>query len=233
MNVISILCPTRERPDRAFKYAQSVFDTADNIERVELLFYIDNDDPKIIQYQQRWSSMNKYNVKLVCGDPISVSKSWNILAKHASGNIFMMGNDDLYHETQGWDTRLDQEAAKFPDEIYCIWFNDKHKGEKLCTFPTVSRKWVETVGYFSPGVFEFFFNDTWVQDIGQRVGRLHYIPDVVIEHQHWTYGYQADNTTARHRKGDGAGKNNRDKVVFKEKEHLREEAAERLRKVMQ
>lgn len=232
MNTVSILCPTRERPDRAFNYAQSVFEKADNPERVELLFYIDNDDPKMEQYHQRWSSV-KYDIKFVCGDPVSVSKSWNTLARCASGNIFMMGNDDLYHETPGWDTRLDQEVAKFPDEIYCIWFNDKHKGEKLCTFPTVSRKWYETVGYFSPGIFEFFFNDTWVQDIGQRIGRLHYIPDVIIEHQHWTYGYQADNTTARHRKGNGAGKNNRDKIVFQEKEYMREHAANKLREVMQ
>ena len=232
MNTYSILCPTRSRAGRCKTYADSIFQTATNPEWIELLLYVDSDDPQKANYQS-WTQKHPHKVVLVIGEPISVSKSWNIIAEKATGNILMLGNDDLVHESVGWDAKLDTEIAKFPDQIFCIWVNDKHKGEKLCTFPAISRKWYETVGYFSPGIFEFFYHDSWIQDIGQRVDRLHYVPDVIIEHRHWSYGYANDETTKRHRQGEGCGRSTRDSKIFKDNTHLREEAAERLRKVMQ
>lgn len=232
MNKYSILCPTRNRSGRCKAYAESIFKTATRPDRVELLLYVDNDDPHKGQYQGWTSGMS--NVILVIGEPISVSKSWNVIARKATGNILMMGNDDLFHETSGWDVRLDEETAKFPDEIYCIWVNDKHKGDKLCTFPTVSRKWYETVGYFAPGVFFFFRNDTWIQDLGRRIDRLHYVPNVTIEHRHWSYGFEKDETTLRNRK---TGKNTvnyavEDAKIWRETETKREEDANKLLQVI-
>lgn len=229
----SILCPTRSRSGRCKRYAQSIFSTAAKPECVELLLYVDNDDPQKGGYENWTSKMN--NVILVIGEPISISKSWNILAENATGNVFMMGNDDLVHETVGWDVKLDVEISKFPDQVFCIWVNDKHKGEKLCTFPIVSRKWYKTVGYFTPGVFYFFRNDTWIQNLGQRINRLHYVSDIIIEHRHWSYGYVKDETTLRNRK---TGKNvinyaAEDAKIWKETESKREEAAIKLREIIQ
>jgi len=232
MNKYSILCPTRGRAERARRYAKSVFETAEHPERVELLFYVDVDDKQIEDYRL-WIKESQFDIHLTVGEPISISKSWNLIAQKSTGNILMMGNDDLVHETAYWDSRLDQEIEKFPDEIYCMWVNDKHKGEKLCTFPIVSRKWYEVVGCFAPGIFEFFYNDTWVQDLGKRIGRLHYVADVIIEHCHFSYGYTKDETSWRNRAGDAAGRSTRDSKVFKDNEDEREKIAERLRKVMQ
>ena len=64
---------------------------------------------------------------------------------------------------------------------------------------------METLGYFAPPYFEFGYNDTWIMDLAQRVGRLRYIPEVTIEHRHFTApnGYPRDATTEMNRQGQG------------------------------
>ena len=86
---------------------------------------------------------------------MSVSKSWNEIAKLSLGDILIMGNDDQEYQTQYWDTTLEGEVNKYPDDIYCAWFEDKINGSKHCAFPIISRKWYDTVGYFAPIVFNF------------------------------------------------------------------------------
>ena len=39
--------------------------------------------------------------------PMSVSKSWNEIAKLSLGDILIMGNDDQEYQTQYWDTTLE------------------------------------------------------------------------------------------------------------------------------
>ncbi len=42
----AVLCPTRSRAERAFNMAASVFATAADFDRIEILFYVDDDDPE-------------------------------------------------------------------------------------------------------------------------------------------------------------------------------------------
>ena len=41
----SILTPTRNRPNNCERFIRSVYNTATSKENVEMLFYVDNDDP--------------------------------------------------------------------------------------------------------------------------------------------------------------------------------------------
>ena len=93
-----------------------------------------------------------------------------------------MATDAQLYGHEGWDTRLDAEILKFPDRIYCIWFNDGINGSGHCAFPIVSRRWYNTLGYFTPGIFDFLFNDTWIMAIAQLLGRVHYVDDVTVEY---------------------------------------------------
>ena len=77
---------------------------------------------------------------------------------------------------------------KYPDEIYCMWFNDAWESQKFCTFPIVSKKWVKELGYFMFPFFKHFFIDTWVWMLAKSVDRAIYIPDILVEHRHWKAG---------------------------------------------
>lgn len=231
MKTISILTPTRQRPWRAYNYAQSVFKTANHPERVELLFYIDKDDPDLESYVGKQYELSKWNIKFIFGEPMSVSKSWNILAEKCTGDILMMGNDDLIHVTEGWDTVLEEASDDYADEIYCIFFDDGINHGKHCAFPAVSRKWYNTLGYFTPGIFEFIANDTWVFDIGTKIDRVRYIPEVLVRHEHHSVTKVKDATTLRHRAGANKDRIKRDLALFDKTNGQREHDAEKLRNI--
>ena len=191
--IISLLCPTRGRPDRVCVMLESIIKTTEKLENVEILFYIDSDDDKKDDYIASINNLlNQYNnpfkrVLPHIGEPMSISKSWNIIAEKCDGDILVMANDDEVWITKGWDRRLNEEADKFPDDIYCIYFDDGTMHGKGCAFPMISRKWYETLGYFTPGIFKFLVNDTWIEFIARYIDRLHYVPDILVEHRHHLY----------------------------------------------
>ena len=236
---ISLLCPTRGRPVGAQHLVESVYRTAAIPKKIEILFYVDSDDIYKDAYQLfAERTKNRFKRLLRCevfiGEPMSVSKSWNILASKSKGDVFIMANDDQIYVDYGWDIYLDNEIKKFPDEIYCMRFNDGvHGVDWHWIGPIVSRRWYETLGYFTPGIFEFWCNDIWIGDIAKKIGRRHYLSDIVVEHVH--YGFKKalkDKTYQRHAVGAGKGSLNRDGELFWDTDRDRERAAEKLRKVM-
>ena len=182
--VISILTPTRQRPNRLSEFIMSVYQHTEEKNRVEMLMYVDRDDPTKDQYMDffvhcQTEFKDFLRIHFVFDEPKSVSKSWNDLYERSVGDIIIMGNDDL---------------------LYCMWMDDRINRDKHCAFPIVSRKWRETLGYFTPGVFHFGYNDTWVFDIDQKINRCRFLGGVVAEHMHFaSQKAPYDETYARNR----------------------------------
>ncbi len=222
---ISILTPTRERSEKAKRFADSVLSTAAVPDDIELYFYVDDDDPQLKSYAS-WSLECPGNIHFHVGPAISVSKSWNSIAALCKGDILLMGNDDLIYRTTNWDKILQQTVLKYTDQIYVAWFNDGINGEDHCAFPAVSRKWYEWLGYFTPGIFEFIANDTWIFEIGKLLGRTIYIPEVYAEHRHFSNGkMEPDETTMRNRRD---GRIQRDLDLFGKTKAVRQQDADKL-----
>ena len=60
-----------------------------------------------------------------------------------------------------------------------------HAPEKnFLTHGFLHRNWVETVGYFVPPYFSSDFNDTWLNEVADMIGRKIYMKDLMIEHMH-------------------------------------------------
>lgn len=228
---IAILTPTRGRPDRVLKFHNSVRNLADDNSSIYMYYYLDDDDSTLENY--------KLNIKLSehtylkVGPAISISKSWNTIAKMAikdGADILIMGNDDLVYETEGWDSILKEEIKNFPDNIYCMWFQDKINGNKHCAFPIISKQWYNCLEYFTPGIFHFGYNDTWIFDIAKRINRTHYIDKVITDHQHFTkYPKLNDKTYIRNRTSYRGNLFEKDKKIFEATEGEREKHAHKLR----
>ena len=231
----AILTPSRQRPGRLDSFIQSVHGLANDKGRVFTYNYIDSDDPRIKAYEEYQRKQPVNNINCI-GEPQSVSKSWNVIAQKAiddGADVLIMGNDDMLYRTQDWDLLLDKEIEKFPDHIYCMWFEDLINGSNHCAFPIVSRVWYETLGYFAPGIFNFGYNDTWTFDIAKRIGRTHFIPNVVNEHLHFTTGKSgADETTQRNRTTERGNLYELDKVIFEQSAEERAKAALSLLQMM-
>lgn len=229
LSPVSILCPSRGRPALALKMATTAREKANG--PVEILLYIDADDPCKEEYAQI------SDVRLFVGrKQRTVGEAWNYLANRCEGNYLMMGNDDLVFETPGWDSILRAKTAEYQDGIYVAWFDDgTGKAKQRCAFPIVSRRWYETLGSFTPECFNFLWHDTWVTDVGRRLNRLLHIPEVLVEHRHFSVGKALkDDTYQRHREGKEAReKRKQDESTYKAAAGDRESEATLLRTVME
>ena len=229
---ISLLTCSRGRPNGLKRLIETAQNLSSGKNRVSFENYIDFDDALYPQYAEEMKVFEGIENNITLGVPQSVSKSWNDLALGAIKNeaeILMMGNDDLIFHTQNWDEILIEETEKFPDQIYCMWFNDGINADRHCAFPIISSKWFHTVGHFTPGIFSFLYNDAWIFDIAKRIGRAHYIPHVSAEHLHFTVGKsEVDETTLRNRTGEKRYVVEEDKIIFNNTEIFRVGAADRL-----
>jgi len=75
-NTISILTPTRNRPNNCERFIKSIYNTAKNPGNIELHFYVDNDDPSLEAYK----SLAKLLCTVVYFDVSSITVSLNIFS---------------------------------------------------------------------------------------------------------------------------------------------------------
>jgi hypothetical protein len=172
--------------------ADSAHRTADG--PVEILAYIDDDDP--CDYQT-------VGVRIVRGPRITLSDCWNRLAEVADGEILGMGADDIRFRTSGWDSLISGVFDDFPDRIVFVHGRDGIHDEKLATHGFISRRWFETVGYFTWGGFPADYADTWLHELAGRIGRRVFVPSLLIEHLHPIAGKAEWDQTHRERLARG------------------------------
>ncbi|MFB7631313.1 aspartyl/asparaginyl beta-hydroxylase domain-containing protein [Streptomyces sp. NPDC056149] len=226
---LSLLCPTRNRVDNLNAFLRSVQRTAAAPGRIEVLCYVDEDDPALSQYRElfdraRWRYGAIGRCALHVGPPIGVAAAWNQLAEHAGGDFLLMANDDQLYVDYGWDVALDRRAGELAelhgDDVLCLYFDAAQYPEGGCDFPIVSRSWYETLGYFVPTIFQQWEVEKWVFDLAQRLGRLYPVPKVFVEHRHYQdYKAPFDDTYQRHRMT--RGKSIADHALFLRTEHRR------------
>ena len=184
--VISLLVPSRMRPDGCRAMWLSALDTADDPLRLQLVLYLDDDDPTLPAYHA-WvgtSATDHGRVKLVTGPRIVLSETWNRCWEVADGEIGWHGNDDIRFRTDGWDKLVRAEFEAVPDRIVLVHGRDGAHDAAMATHGFLHHRWTETVGYFVPPHFSSDYNDAWNSEVADRIGRRRFLPEVYTEHLH-------------------------------------------------
>lgn len=229
---ISLLLPTRQRPTQLIRLAQSVLDTADNPDEIELVTYIDYSDKS---YSRLPIPMNW---KIVRGPryidgKVNLSIMWNKCWEKASGEYFMHCGDDIVFRTKSWDTKVKEAIDSHAGKIAFVWGNDKTPEAQANVFGThgfIHKNWTDAIGRFVPPYFVSDYNDTWFNDVARLVNVAHYLPDVWTEHMHHSVGKaEVDKNTRerlkRHKLDDPA-------LIYSQTQDERHEEAEKLRRVI-
>lgn len=188
LQIISLLIPTRGRPKSLVSLMESVFSTAAMPEKVEVAVYIDDDDTETLPVD-----LSAYNVRRIVGPRQSMGKLNAVCFAATQGNIVILCNDDVIIRTKGWDQKIREAAARFSDQVYLFYPNDLFKGEKLATFPILSRLTCDTITDPFPGEYRGAFIDVHIMDIFKQLkgaghDRVVYLEDVVFEHMHHRLG---------------------------------------------
>lgn len=174
--MISVLVPTRNRPSSVERLLDSAFETADT--EVEFIFYVDEDDTS------SHDVIDRNGATKIIGPRVVLSEMWNRCWEQASNPIAMHCGDDIVFRSDGWDTRILQEFEKVPDKILFVHGEDGFQGSTIGTHGFLHRNWVDVVGYFVPPYFSSDYNDLWLTEVADALGRRVYLPDVFTEHMH-------------------------------------------------
>jgi hypothetical protein len=178
--LISILLPSRGRPDQLARLIQSAHDTADNF---EFVIRLDEDDPTLSQYRHLEDGM----VRIFTGARDVLSKYWNECYDQSHGDILMHCGDDIIFRTGGWDEKVQQAFDEEADPYWFVHGDDGYWGHNFGTHGFLHREWAETVGYFVPPYFSSDYNDTWLNDVANQIHRRKYV-DILTEHMHPNFG---------------------------------------------
>jgi len=187
--MISFCCPSRGRPEMAKRLVDTATSTQSS--ETEFLFYLNNDDPTLEQYQDLLDQKH-YTV----GPNQSTCYSWNLMAHKASHDIVMLMGDDVQVQTKDWDTLIAEQFNKYNDKILMVVPSDgRVKGSKRFKDETkiwgdeslpaahfaVHKNWIKTLGYLAPPFFWHWHVDSYTQKVARKLRRCLYLPTVVFK----------------------------------------------------
>lgn len=192
---MSVLVPSRGRPDNVSRLLDAFEATCGGLPFVEdvpdVHIIVDEDDPtkqayfNVIDFHSYPSVYSWIAPK----GPRGIVHPLN----YASDEVFdpfwdfnpdilgFMGDDHI-PRTKDWDHTLRLAFKELKSGI--IYGNDLLMGEKLPTAAFLTRDIVQTLGFMAPRVLGHLYVDNFWMDLGNAIGRLKYLPDVVIEHLH-------------------------------------------------
>lgn len=164
MNKISILLPTRGRPELCVRSVESLINTCRDINNFDVLLAVDSDDVEnthnIIESLRGKLNMHVYSYERQGYKGLHLY--YNDLAIKSSGSCVMLWNDDTTMLSKDWDVNiLDAHKDKFcvssPNVVNMQDFANHHGGT-WGVYPIIPRKWVDELKMMSavPSV------DSWI-----------------------------------------------------------------------
>jgi hypothetical protein len=167
--VISIIHPSRGRPQQSFETMSRWLKLASDPNQVEIIVSLDENDPSLRDYFNFYDCHFKTfkHTKIILPNKSSV-EAINNAAKIANGSIFMVVGDDQYC-CPSWDARILNYTAKKTD-----WVLKVRDGlqNKIITLPIFDRTYYSRDKYVYHPNFKHLFSDTWFSDLAYARKRV-------------------------------------------------------------
>lgn len=182
-----VIVPSRERPRSAARLL-TAWDATGAWAAADLLFAVDADDPTIGGYRRLPAGSARLHT--VGAWESMVAKLNRVAVAHA-GDYFALAfaGDDHVPRTVGWAGRYLAELRRLGTGI--VFGDDGHRGRELPTQWAMTSDIVRALGRMVPAAVGHQFCDRAVLDLGAAAGCIRYLPDVLIEHLHYSVGKAA------------------------------------------
>lgn len=177
---ISILMPTRGRPDGLDKVFESFQNTVEHKHLIDIWIYVDDDDTLTLAYikSEKWHiyglTINWHITKSAGSMGDMLNQLWQ--ACTTNPGLYFPFSDDYTISTPHWDSLLRRAFSQFEDGVMLGFLPDNTVRPHQVTFAIPSSRWLNLLGYFLTNRFYFWFDDQWIDEIGQMVGRKVMIP---------------------------------------------------------
>lgn len=177
---ISIIHPSRSRPQQAEKTIKLWLDNAKDKNQIEYIISVDIDDRSLKAYKEL---SNKYGTSIHIAKNKSAIEAINRGTKRSKGNLIIVVSDDFLCEPN-WDEKLLTELEAKEDFIVktkdCIQ-------PTLITLPIMDRAYYNRFGYVYETGYIHMFCDQEMTAVGMMLGKV-INSDQVFEHIHYSTG---------------------------------------------
>lgn len=184
MTELTIVVPTRGRPENCTRLAKAFADTcrADT----ELMFVVDGwDSTKDLSRDVALHYPMKTRIVLQVQEPRSSVLAINTGALATSSPYIGYMGDDVIPETIGWDALIIEHIRA--GNLIC-WPSDGHWTDQMATAVFQDRRVSEALGYFGwPGYCHLCVDVTWA-DWAKAAGYQGYLDTVTVRHMHPAFG---------------------------------------------
>lgn len=215
--------PTRDRQDWFKKTLATYYDMISDECDFEFMITLDRDDAsmntqEIKEFLSRQRNLNyaygdsKTKIE-ACNADVNTDKAWDIL---------ILVSDDMVPIIKNFDKIIvDLMKKYFRDTDGALNFNDgKYAQEQCITYSIIGRKLYERFGYVYHPSYRSFYCDNEFTDEVNALGKCHYDPRVIVEHQ-WHGGPNSSDALYRRNSGMKGDEQvyNRRKLLNFPKEH--------------
>lgn len=191
-----VLVPSRNRPRAVRELAQAFTDTCRANTRLVVL--VDDDDVDLDEYCQDAAGIGTYD--LYVGPRLRIGPTLNRFAPTLAPEAFALGfmGDDHRPRTVAWDQLYVNNLRNMGYGV--VYGNDLIMGEEIPTQVAMTSDIVLATGHFVPdGMIHLWLDNVW-KSLGQSLGKIRYLPDVIVEHMHpiagkgeWDASYRENN----------------------------------------
>jgi hypothetical protein len=179
-NKVLLIVPTRNRSHKILDFYKYF---SENSSITTLCLGLDADD--YLTYPKIDGVITEVNERS------SMNGTLNFIAKKYCNDydyIAFMG-DDHRIMTKDWDRAFVSRAESVKNSI--VYGDDLLQGEFLPTAVMVDSNIIRTLGYMAPPNQTHLYIDNFWKQLGEQLGTLIYVKDVVIEHMHPLAGKSA------------------------------------------
>jgi glycosyltransferase involved in cell wall biosynthesis len=194
METISVIVPTRNRPDQFSDFAKSLYENSEHPNHIELIALLDDDDKS---YANTFAKFPE--IKWIIGKREGLGPITTRGIKNSSGDIIFLCNDDVIVLTDKWDTKVRKAHGRRVDNVYLAGPNDMNQGSNLFVFPIFSRSVFNTLNQFT-SYYSGAYIDTHIFEIFASLkhfgfDRFEFLENVNFKHNHFSVtGSKPDQT---------------------------------------
>jgi len=182
-----IVFPTRGRRDKFFTTLDTYYSTLSDISSIHFHISLDDDDIEMNRDDVREKLNGYLNLTYTYGEHLdkipkfnrdihSVSYAWDIVIATA---------DDMIPIVKGWDDRIRSDMLSYYKDLDgALFYDDGLQHSKINTLPIMGRTYFNRFNYIWYPGYKSLRCDVEYTEVGFYLGKLKYIPEVIIEHRH-------------------------------------------------
>jgi hypothetical protein len=180
---LTVYVPTKGRPDKIYDFETQFYKTTTINTRA--VFVLSTNDPMFDKYKQLQYISDTPYIEVTPNkpgfvDPLNLGYLQDRRRVYSYAVGFM--GDDHMPRTKGWDQRMVNELISMGSGF--VYADDGFQHEAIPTQVVMTADIPLALGYMTyPGLWHLYADNFWL-DLGKAIGKIKYLPDVLIEHMH-------------------------------------------------